>query len=138
MTDRAQQGDEQSGKTGGPEVPEKPVRRRLDAAQKLRILEEADRCIQRRPEVRTRRPETKSSQILARECLSDKLGDLARLESPLSNPLLTTGPCNARCRTIPSATSQCPHDELPADSRSARHLASGDDVPGWKDGHRAA
>lgn len=37
--------------TGGsdarnPEVPEKPVRRRFDAAYKLRILEEADRCTQ--------------------------------------------------------------------------------------------
>jgi len=30
----------------GSEVPEKPVRRRFDAASKLRILDEADRCTQ--------------------------------------------------------------------------------------------
>lgn len=39
MSDRM----ESNGATG-PEVHEKPVRRRFDAAYKLRILEEADRC----------------------------------------------------------------------------------------------
>jgi len=32
------------GATSGPEVPEKPARRRFDAAYKLRILDEADRA----------------------------------------------------------------------------------------------
>ena len=39
MSDRT----ESNGKTN-PEVSEKPVRRQFDAAYKLRILEEADRC----------------------------------------------------------------------------------------------
>ena len=46
MTDQAKQGNDQSGSPGSPEVPEKPVRRRFDAAYKQRILEEADRCSQ--------------------------------------------------------------------------------------------
>jgi transposase-like protein len=46
MMDRAQQGNDQAGSPGSPEVPEKPVRRRFDAAYKQRILEEADRCSQ--------------------------------------------------------------------------------------------
>jgi len=46
MTDRAQQGNEQGGSAGSPEVPEKPVRRHFDAAYKQRILEEADGCSQ--------------------------------------------------------------------------------------------
>jgi len=41
MTNRA----ESNGGTN-PEVNEKPVRRRFDAAYKLRIIEEADRCTQ--------------------------------------------------------------------------------------------
>ena len=43
MTDQPHERDQ--GTTGSvhPEVPEKPVRRRFDAAYKLRILEEADR-----------------------------------------------------------------------------------------------
>ena len=44
MMDQGQQGNEQSVNPGGPEVPEKPVRRRFDAAYKQRILEEVDRC----------------------------------------------------------------------------------------------
>ena len=44
MTDRAQQGSGRAGSPGNPEVPEKPVRRRFDAAYKQRILEEADGC----------------------------------------------------------------------------------------------
>ena len=44
MMDQGQQGTEQSVNPDGPEVPEKPVRRRFDAAYKQRILEEADRC----------------------------------------------------------------------------------------------
>jgi len=46
MTDQPHERDQ--GTTGSvhPEVPEKPVRRRFDAAYKLRILEEADRCSQ--------------------------------------------------------------------------------------------
>ena len=44
MMDHAQQGDERSGTPSDPEVPEKPVRRRFDAAYKQRIVEEADRC----------------------------------------------------------------------------------------------
>jgi len=46
MMDHAQQG---SGRLNGPsdsEVPEKPVRRRFDAAYKQRIVEEADGCSQ--------------------------------------------------------------------------------------------
>jgi len=46
MMDHAQQG---SGRLDGPsdsEVPEKPVRRRFDAAYKQRIVEEADGCSQ--------------------------------------------------------------------------------------------
>ncbi len=43
MTDRPQVGNEFSGSPSDPEVPEKPVRRRFDAAYKQRILEEADR-----------------------------------------------------------------------------------------------
>ena len=46
MTDRVQQGIERSGSPGDPEVPEKPVRRRFDAAYKQRIVEEADGCSQ--------------------------------------------------------------------------------------------
>lgn len=46
MTDRAQQGNEQAGSPGSPEVPEKPARRHFDAAYKQRILEEADGCNQ--------------------------------------------------------------------------------------------
>ena len=46
MTDRAQQGNDQAGNPGSPEVPEKPVRRSFDAAYKQRILEEADRLSQ--------------------------------------------------------------------------------------------
>ncbi len=46
MMDRAQQGTEQAGGPGSPEVPEKPVRRRFDAAYKQRILVEADGCSQ--------------------------------------------------------------------------------------------
>ena len=44
MTDHAQQGSEQSGRPSDPEVLEKPVRRRFDAAYKQRIVEEADGC----------------------------------------------------------------------------------------------
>ena len=44
MMDHAQQGDERSGTPSDPEVPEKPVRRRFDAAYKQRIVEEADGC----------------------------------------------------------------------------------------------
>ena len=44
MTDHAQQGIESSGGPSDPEVPEKPVRRRFDAAYKQRILLEADGC----------------------------------------------------------------------------------------------
>ncbi len=46
MTDHAQQGSENSGGPSDPEVPEKPVRRRFDAAYKQRIVEEADGCSQ--------------------------------------------------------------------------------------------
>ncbi|MCH8047255.1 MAG: transposase [Planctomycetes bacterium] len=46
MTDHAQQGTENPGGPGDPEVPEKPVRRRFDAAYKQRIVEEADACSQ--------------------------------------------------------------------------------------------
>lgn len=46
MTDRSREGDQESGGGIGPEVSERPVRRRFDAAYKLRILEEADRCVQ--------------------------------------------------------------------------------------------
>ncbi len=46
MTDHARQGIENSGGPSDPEVPEKPVRRRFDAAYKLRILDEADGCSQ--------------------------------------------------------------------------------------------
>jgi transposase-like protein len=42
MMDRSQDGRLDAS----PEVPEKPARRRFDAAYKLRILEEADRCTQ--------------------------------------------------------------------------------------------
>ena len=44
MTDHAQQGSGRVGSPIDPEVPEKPVRRRFDAAYKQRILDEADRC----------------------------------------------------------------------------------------------
>lgn len=44
MMDRPQKGTERTGNLGNPEVPEKPVRRRFDAAYKQQILEEADRC----------------------------------------------------------------------------------------------
>jgi len=46
MTDRSQQGNERAVDSGSPEVPEKPIRRRFDAAYKQRILDEADRCSQ--------------------------------------------------------------------------------------------
>ena len=46
MTDRARQGNDQAGSLGSAEVPEKPVRRRFDAAYKQRILAEADCCSQ--------------------------------------------------------------------------------------------
>jgi transposase-like protein len=42
MTDHARQVGEQSGRPSDSEVPEKPVRRRFDAAYKQRIVEEAD------------------------------------------------------------------------------------------------
>ena len=44
--DRQDRQDEQerSGSVGSPEVPEKASRRRFDAAYKLRILAEAERC----------------------------------------------------------------------------------------------
>ena len=44
MTDHAQQGSTQAVSPSDAEVPEKPVRRRFDAAYKQRIVEEADRC----------------------------------------------------------------------------------------------
>ncbi len=44
MTDRPRQSSTQAGSPGNPEVPEKPVRRRFDAAYKQRILLEADGC----------------------------------------------------------------------------------------------
>ena len=44
MTDHAQQGIGSSGSPSDSEVPEKPVRRRFDAAYKQRIVEEADGC----------------------------------------------------------------------------------------------
>ncbi len=43
MTDRAEQ-NRRTDSPGNPEVPEKPVRRRFDAAYKQRILDDADRC----------------------------------------------------------------------------------------------
>ena len=46
MMDHAQEVGEQSGRPSDPEVPEKPVRRRFDAAYKQRILVEADDCSQ--------------------------------------------------------------------------------------------
>jgi transposase-like protein len=46
MMDHAQQGIENSDSPSDPEVPEKPVRRRFDAAYKQRIVEEADGCSQ--------------------------------------------------------------------------------------------
>jgi len=46
MTDHAQQVGEQPGRLSDSEVPEKPVRRRFDAAYKQRIVEEADGCSQ--------------------------------------------------------------------------------------------
>lgn len=46
MTDRSREGDQETAGGVGPEVPQRPVRRRFDAAYKLRILEEADRCTQ--------------------------------------------------------------------------------------------
>ena len=46
MTDRARQGNVLAGSPSHPEVPEKPVRRRFDAAYKQRIVEEADGCSQ--------------------------------------------------------------------------------------------
>ena len=39
-----QDGQERSGSVSSPEVPEKAIRRRFDAAYKLRILAEAERC----------------------------------------------------------------------------------------------
>ena len=42
MTDHARQVGEQPGHPSDSEVPEKPVRRRFDAAYKQRIVEEAD------------------------------------------------------------------------------------------------
>ncbi len=44
MMDHAQQGIENAGGPSNPEVQEKPVRRRFDAAYKQRILDEAGRC----------------------------------------------------------------------------------------------
>ena len=46
MTNRSREGDQETGGGVGPEVPQRPVRRRFDVAYKLRILEEADRCTQ--------------------------------------------------------------------------------------------
>ena len=46
MTDRSREGDQATAGEFGPEVSQRPVRRRFDAAYKLRILEEADRCTQ--------------------------------------------------------------------------------------------
>jgi len=46
MMDHAQQGSERASSLSDPEVPEKPVRRRFDAAYKQRIVEEADGCSQ--------------------------------------------------------------------------------------------
>ena len=46
MTDRPQEGNERAGRPSDPEVSERPLRRRFDAAYKQRILEEADRCSQ--------------------------------------------------------------------------------------------
>lgn len=46
MMDHALQGIENSGRPIDSEVPEKPVRRRFDAAYKQRIVEEADGCSQ--------------------------------------------------------------------------------------------
>ena len=43
---RSREGDQETAGGVGPEVPQRPVRRRFDAAYKLRILEEADRCTQ--------------------------------------------------------------------------------------------
>ena len=41
MTDRSREGDQETAGGVGSEVPQRPVRRRFDAAYKLRILEEA-------------------------------------------------------------------------------------------------
>ena len=46
MMDDVQQASTRVGSPGDPEVLEKPVRRRFDAAYKLRIVEEADSCSQ--------------------------------------------------------------------------------------------
>ncbi len=46
MTDRPQEGNERAGRPSDPEMPERPLRRRFDAAYKCRILEEADRLSQ--------------------------------------------------------------------------------------------
>ena len=46
MMDDVQNGSTRAGSPGDVEVPEKPVRRRFDAAYKLRIVEEADGCSQ--------------------------------------------------------------------------------------------
>ncbi len=46
MMDHAQQGSGRLDGPSDPEVPEKPVRRRFDAAYKQRIVEEADGCSQ--------------------------------------------------------------------------------------------
>ena len=46
MMDHARQGIENSAGPRDAEVPEKPVRRRFDAAYKQRIVEEADGCSQ--------------------------------------------------------------------------------------------
>ncbi len=44
MTERPQERTNRAGDWGTAKVPEKPVRRRFDAAYKQRILDEADRC----------------------------------------------------------------------------------------------
>jgi transposase len=46
ITDHARQGSGRVDSPGDPEVPEKPLRRRFDAAYKQRIVEEADGCSQ--------------------------------------------------------------------------------------------
>ncbi len=46
LRDGVQHGSTRAGSPGDPEVPEKPVRRRFDAAYKQRIVEEADGCSQ--------------------------------------------------------------------------------------------
>ena len=46
MMDRSQEGDQETAGAVSSEVPQRPVRRRFDAAYKLRILAEADCCTQ--------------------------------------------------------------------------------------------